>query len=240
MNSNAPAFGSSTHSSASPMPFAQASSSMSQQPPSFGASSAPPPTQALFGGRTPRDILVAFYQRYNAAKVAEVDKVLIKYQGKEDLMFRNLAKKYTLDPSVFGLQSITAPVPTFGSPGVQPPNIQSNSQGFGQPSMLGGTSSFTASSAAPTPFGGGGGSFGSPSTLGQGTPSGFGSAPTPAAAFGSNSSGFGASTFGSLATSSSPSPFGAASGGFGSGAPSFGTTGSSQFGASTPFGAPRR
>ena len=63
----------------------------------------PPPPQELFDGRNPRDILLEFYQTHNPTKVNEVDKVLAKYEGKEELMFQTLAEKYNVDPSIFGL-----------------------------------------------------------------------------------------------------------------------------------------
>ncbi len=59
----------------------------------------PPPPQE-FGGR---DMLLEFYQTHNPTKVNEIDKVLAKYAGKEELMFRTLAEKYNVDPSIFGL-----------------------------------------------------------------------------------------------------------------------------------------
>jgi hypothetical protein len=204
----------------------------------FGAASAVAPTpfgaapsqqQHNFNGKSPRELLTTFYEQRNPDKLGEVDKVLQKYRGNEEQMFRNLAKKYNLDPSVFGLSSTPAPTGGFGG-----------SPGFGQPSALGGSSLFgSGGSAAPAPssvaFGSSGG-FGQPSTLSGGMSSG---------GFGSSSiGGFGASSgssFGTLAQNQSP--FGGASqqaGGFGS---SFGGSGfgSGGFGAqSTPFGGPRR
>jgi hypothetical protein len=59
----------------------------------------PPPPQE-FGCR---DMLLEFYQTHNPTKVNEIDKVLAKYAGKEELMFRTLAEKYNVDPSIFGL-----------------------------------------------------------------------------------------------------------------------------------------
>jgi hypothetical protein len=38
-------------------------------------------------------LLAQFYQEKNPAKVSEVDKLLEKYKGNEDGMFRALAKK---------------------------------------------------------------------------------------------------------------------------------------------------
>lgn len=196
----------------SALPFGNATA-----PTPFGANSsspAPPNTQRLFNGKTARDLLYQFYQEKNPSKLAEVDKVLAKYCGQEEQMFRNLAKKYQLDPSVFGISAV-APTPGFGS--------AAGTSGFGQTSTMGGGTS---------PFGQGSGGFGKQSQLGGGgisasTPPGAGGA------FGSvATSGFGASGFGSLAQSSNPSPFGGQSSGFGAAPPAFGNA--------TPFGAPRR
>jgi len=162
-----------------------------------------------------------FYQQYNPSKLGEVDKVLTKYKGKEEQLFRNLAKKYNLDASAFGLPPAPA-ASGFGSPAPGP-------TAFGQASTLGGTSTF-----------GGSGGFGQTSQMGFGSTSNTGSG----TAFGSGmSSAQGTSSFGSLAQAPSPSPFGSApamGGGFGSPAPGFGATSSMGFGGNTPFGAPRR
>ena len=180
----------------------------------FGAPSPSPMqpnSQRLYNGKTARDLLLQFYKEKNPNKVSDVDKLLAKYSGKEDQMFRNLAKKYNLDPSVFGVSAgAPAPSPGFGSPSATP--------AFGQSSAMG---------TGATPFGQSSGGFGQPSTFGGGPkPSGttFGSGMT---------SSFGSSGFGSLAQSS-PSPFGGGqSSGFGAPAPAFGS-------GSSPFGAPRR
>lgn len=253
-------FGAASSSATSPSPFGVASSApspFSSPPvPSFGQPSfpvaqtfaqpamtgqpspGPAPTQVTFAGRSPRDLLVAFYQQHNAAKIAEVDKLLEKYKGNEEQMFRNLAKKYSLDPSVFGLQA----TPVASNP--TPPH----NTGFGQLSALGGGSAFGTSngplgSPLRTSMGGG---FGQTSSLG----SGFSQALPPSGhVFGASSSpGFGTASFGALASFGSPptapsgfvspaapSGFGspAASSGFGSPPGGFNTFGS-------PFGAPRR
>lgn len=192
---------------AAPTPFGAPSSSSMQ-----------PNSQRLFNGKTARDLLHQFYQEKNPSKVAEVDKVLAKYSGKEEQMFRNLAKKYQLDPSVFGIAP-GAPTPGFGSPATAP--------AFGQASTMGSSAS---------PFGQSPGGFGQPSTFGGGVSSMSVPKP-PGQTFGSGStSGFGSSGaagFGSLAQSN-PSPFGGQpSSGFGAPAPA-------AFGSPTPFGAPRR
>ena len=187
----------------------------------------------------PREMLTAFYQRTNPDKISQVDALLAKYQGNHELMFRNLAKKYNLDPSMFGL---SANVPA--------------SAGFGQ-SSAGGTQGYDGTNASP--FGGAQNSFGQSSSggtsfgltssatsisgasgFGSTTPLGgslFSQASTPTTGFvsagpgGFGSSGFGSSngpSFGSLAGGSQPS--------FGASGTSFG----SPFGSATPFGAPRK
>ena len=207
--------------------------------PAFGAATtAPSPFAAVqtqqhdFNGKNPRELLTAFYQQQNPQKLGEIDKVLQKYQGNEDQLFRNLAKKYNLDPSVFGLSTAAA---GFGG----------SSPGFGQPSSLGGSTMFgsggNVTSTGSSAFGSSstGSGFGQPSTLGGGIPSsGFGS--TTVGVFSATNT----SSFGSLAQS--PAPFGGAtqqaqSGGFGS---TFGGNAHNPvggFGAqSSPFGGPRR
>lgn len=205
-------FGHSNSNTAAPLssPFGQTTTSLSSNSP-FGnsgndqmgaANLAAAPSNSQFSGRSPRDMLYSFYQQYNPQKLAEVDKVLVKYNGNEEQMFRNLAKKYNMDPSVFGLSSAPAPsiMTGVGMAGISSP------VGFGQPSALGGGPTFGGVSTPTTPSFGGG-SFGS------------NVAPT--------SSGFG---FGSLAQSTpAPSGFG-----------SFSSPTTAPFGASTPFGAPRR
>jgi hypothetical protein len=192
--------------------------------------------------KDPRQLLIQFYQQYNSDKIVEVDKLLAKYQGNYDVMFRNLAKKYNLNPSVFGLSAEDPAPSSFNSP-----------VGFGQPSPLGGNLVFGGPAASPfgnkqggfsqappvganfnqtTGFGtssasiSGAAGFGSPTPLGSGGL--FGQATTPSTGFGSKSSGFGLSapttSFGALASGSpGASPFG-----------SFGGP------SATPFGAPRR
>lgn len=203
-------FGSGGLSSASP--FGAAPS-----PSPFGVAATPAPASNSLQGKDPRQMLMQFYQQHNPTKLGEVDKVLVKYRGNEEQLFRNLAKKYNLDPSAFGLP----PAPAAGGFGSSAPT------GFGQASALG---------SAPA--------FGGPSGFGQPSQMGFGSTNTAGSGmtFGSGmSSAQGTSSFGSLAQAPSPSPFGSSSmgGGFGSPAPTFGAP-SMGFGGSTPFGAPRR
>ena len=179
-----------------------------------GSASAAATQGSKFLGRSPRDLLVAFYQTHNPAKIGEVDKTLTKYAGREELLFLNLAKKYNVDPAQFGVSASppAAPSATSGFGSSPAPAFGSQSQGFGAPS------------------------FGSPGVLGGGQSSGgFGSSGT--GGFGSSSGGTvfgggtggGGSSFGQLAQSSGAGAFGSTT--------SFG--GSSPFG-QTPFGAARR
>jgi hypothetical protein len=158
--------------------------------PSFGAT---PGGGATFGGKTAREILVAFYQQRNPSKISEVDKLLAKYAGKEELLLRNLAKKYNLNPSLFGLSA--APAPAFGSP-----------TAMGQPSTFGQTAPAVGggfgSSAASSGFG----SFGQAA---QTNPGGFGSLST-GAGFGSSTPAPAANGLGNNTGFGSSSPFGAA------------------------------
>jgi hypothetical protein len=171
-----------------------ASSSISSTHSPFGVTSATitsissPTVNANFSGRAPREILLSFYQQHNPQKVSEVDKLLEKYKGNEEQMFRNLAKKYSLDPSVFGLP---ASVPVgFGGTNTGPAGAPTG--GFGQISVLGGGPSFGTPNAP----------FGTSSVFGSTAPtppSGFGSLAQSFASPSANSSSFGTST-----------PFGAA------------------------------
>lgn len=56
-----------------------------------------------------RDMLQEFYQTHNPAKLTEIDKVLEMYAGKEEQLFLNLAKKYNVHPSIFGIATQAAP-----------------------------------------------------------------------------------------------------------------------------------
>lgn len=246
-------------STSAPSPFSSApvsqsspfSTNVSSQSP-FGTPSAPVVATASgnFGGRSPRDLLLQFYQQHNPSKIGEVDRLLVKYQGNEEQLFRNLAKRYNLDPSLFGLSATpsmtSTPAPTgFGA-----------TSGFGQPSPLGGGAPTFGSS--PSPFGGGGVSssspgFGQPSTVGFGG----GSAPTFGAGSlgvstptfgggGAGGGGFGAmagnaptASFGSLAQTP-PGFGGGGGGGFGSVPASAPAPTPPSFGMASPFGAPRR
>ena len=167
---------------------------------------APTGTTATFLGKSAREMLTAFYQEKNPSKLSEVDRNLAKYYGKEEDLFRNLAKKYNVPLAAFGLSE--APQASgFGSTGIG----MSASPGFGQPSTLGGGSTFGLS---PSSFGG--------------TPnSGFGAA-SSGQGFGltSGASAFGSQGFGALAHA--PAPVG------------FGSFGSPLAPSTSPFGAPRR
>lgn len=230
----APAFGTTGMASS---PFGQPTSSATPAPSPFSAAApataggvfgtpaptlgfgAPAPTAAstptILAGKTPRELLTAFYQEKNPAKVAEVDKLLAKYQGNEAQLFRNLAKKYNLDPSVFGLSG----APSGAGFGASSPGISTSSPGgFGQPSALGGGPTFGGMAQPATPFG-----------VAPTAAASFGSTSTPGQAFGSSAGGFGGPSFGSLAQSPAT--------------PGFGSFGSPQAAPATPFspfGAPRR
>lgn len=196
------------------------------QPAAPQPATAPSPSTTLIGGREPREVLVAFYQKYNPNRLGEVDKVLVKYKGNEDVMFRNLAKKYNLDPSMFGLPPSPRAPASFGQPSTPSVGFGQGSQpfggsstpGFGQPSSLGASSTF----GSPSP------AFGSPSAIGGGQPSTFGSLSQPG--------------------TQQTMPFGGAmqqTGGFGSlsSSSTVGFGGGAAFGGGTPpnpFGAPRR
>lgn len=127
-------------------------------------------------------------------------------------MFRNLAKKYSLDPTVFGLSSTpsVAPIGSISYPGVAGPPLA-----FGQPTPLGGGSPFGMAMPTATSFGSPAGAFGQT----------FGSA---------GSSAMGSPSFGALAGTPVQAGFGALASPQGA----FGAT--TTFGGASPFGAPRR
>jgi len=221
---------------------------------SFSQTSAQPSTQstASFAGKPPREMLYKFYQEYNPNKIGEVDKLLTKYAGKEEQMFRKLAQKYNLDPTVFGLGSFPTPAP--GGFGQSPPPVPS---GFGHPPPPAPSGFGQSPPPAPSGFGQSPGSgFGQASVLGSPSPFGSPAAPSPALGFSTPSaaapafgSGLGASpssTFGSLAAGSQPT-FGSLAHNTGAPPSTFGSFsqnsnpsgfGQSSFGAS--FGNPRR
>ena len=220
-----------------PSPFGPPATSQASP---FGQPAAPQPAVAptsttLIGGREPREVLVAFYQKYNQSRLGEVDKVLLKYKGNEEQLFRNLARKYNLDPTIFGLS----------------PTPPASAAPFGQASTSGGFGQTSQPFGAPSTPG-----FGQTSSLSGGGSAAFGS-PSPAPAFGSPSAiGGGQSTFGSMAQqpgTQQTTPFGGSgmqqAGGFGSlssgstsgfgGGGAFGG-GAAPSASANPFGAPRR
>jgi hypothetical protein len=136
-------------------------------------------------------MLVSYYQEHNPSKVNEVDTLLNKYAGREEELFLNLAKKYNLDPSMFGV--VAPPPATTPSTGAMT---------FGSPAAMGNTSVFGSASS--------GGGFGG-AAVGFGTSSGFGSA-SQGSGFGALSSSTGVG-FGSLASSAAVSGFGGFGGG---------------------------
>ncbi len=161
-----------------------------------GGTSAASSAAKTFGGKTAREILTAFYQQRNPSKLSEIDKLLAKYAGKEESLLRNLAKKYNLDPSYFGL-SAASQVPA--TPGFGSASALGQPAQFGQASSMGGSGGFGSFAAAPST---GFGSFAQSAQASSST--GFGAATTPSpGGFGSMG---GAAGFGG----SSSTPFGSA------------------------------
>ncbi len=185
----------------------------SSQPSPFGNSVVTQPSTKLFAGKSAKEMLTSFYQQKNPQKIGEIDNLLRKYTGNEEQLFRNLAKKYQMDPSAFGLSKN----------GI---SLASNS-GFGQPSTLGGESGL--SSSANT-FGAGTSGGGFASFASSSSRSGFGSsAQSP---FGSSNSNASNSAFGNM----NASPFGTTSFSGNNNNVGFGNFGNS----TSPFGGPRR
>ncbi|KAL3815591.1 hypothetical protein ACHAXA_001570 [Cyclostephanos tholiformis] len=50
-----------------------------------------------------REKLIQFYKDHNPSKLASVDMTLEKYAFKEEELFQNLAKRYNVDPMLFGV-----------------------------------------------------------------------------------------------------------------------------------------
>lgn len=160
------------------------------------------PSNAKFGGQRPRDILLSFYQTHNPSKLGEVDKTLAKYAGKEELMFLNLARKYNVDPAMFGVHASTASAapaagfgcstaPTLGSQTF--PGSGFGTASFGSPTLLGGGTSGSSGTGGSSTTGFGGFSVSSGATFGSlaaGNASPFSGAPS--APFGGASTPFGA------------------------------------------------
>jgi hypothetical protein len=263
MSSQSP-FGQSTSFGTVSSPFFTAGDPSISQ---FGTTAARVDSNAL-DGKNPRAMLIEFYQKVNPTKLADVDKLLAKYQGNYEHMFRNLAVKYNLDASVFGLTAVALDgycglgqsppmggTSTFGSDLLRG-KTQSpfgSTLGFNQPASPGfGHTSAPARGLEPssgfgttTPLGGhlaanltSASGFGQRSTPGSGV---FGSATPSGGSFGS-ASGFGStSSFGALASGSQPAFGGGNPAGATFGSPFGGGGGSGGGGASsTPFGAARR
>lgn len=179
-----------------------------------------------------RSRILAIYQQHNPSKIAEVDNLLVKNQGKEYELYMRICNKYKVPPQP-QLGGGAAPQGMFGAAQAANPFAAAPSgatpfggvpQGFGASS---------ASAFGGSPFGGGASqpAFGTPSALG-GTPFG-GAAPNP---FG----GSGAAPMNPFGAAAPSSMFGAPA----ATTPAFGTPsalGASPFaggGAASPFGAP--
>jgi hypothetical protein len=153
-NSAAP-FGQSNQSAASP--FGQTPTPTASIAIAFGHNpSAGSGTK--FDGKTPREILTAFYQQRNPSKITEIDKVIAKYAGKEESLLRNLAKKYNLDPTgtYFGLSAapLTPSAPATTGFGVA--TLLGQSAQFGTSLSVGNDGGFGSFASAPsTGFGSG-------------------------------------------------------------------------------------
>eukprot|EP00804_Cyclotella_cryptica_P018820 CCRYP_018694-RD/>CCRYP_018694-RD protein AED:0.05 eAED:0.20 QI:0/0.33/0.42/1/0.66/0.71/7/398/3423 len=175
--------------------LSQGSTTFSSSP--FGSTNtttlASGPSSNKFGGQNPRELLLSFYQTHNPSKLGEVDKTLAKYAGKEELMFLNLARKYNVDPAMFGVNasnaSTTPPAsgfgcstaPTFGSQAVQGSSFGTPS--FGSPAVLGGGVSGSSGNGGSITAGFGGFSGSSGTTFGSlaaSNASPFSGAPCPA------------------------------------------------------------
>ncbi len=97
-----------------------------------------------------REKLIQFYNDHNKSKLDSVDATLEKYASREEELFKNLAKRYSVDPAVFGAgESSTStafmstaggafasyagstPRVTFGSLATPKAKAQSNGYGFG-------------------------------------------------------------------------------------------------------------
>lgn len=48
-----------------------------------------------------KEQMEAFYRVHSPAKVGRVDDILVKYRGRENLLYRTLKEKYGMDPSEF-------------------------------------------------------------------------------------------------------------------------------------------
>ena len=104
-----------------------------------------------FGGKSPREILIAFYSKYAPDKISEVDKILNKYKNQESLMFSNLCKKYQVHPSVFGMSQTPAAPSSASSGGFA--QFASSAASFGSLAQSGNSFSSPTSFAGSSPFG---------------------------------------------------------------------------------------
>jgi formiminotetrahydrofolate cyclodeaminase len=177
----------------------------------FGQGSSPTPFStsassggSTFGGKSAKEILTSFYHRHNPSKVDEVDKLLQKYSGNEEQLFRNLAKKYNIDPSMFGVTNNTPAASfgsssTFGQPSAPATSSGLGSSAFGQSSALGSSGGFAQSFGQTSGFGamssGQSSGFASFSQSAQGT--GFGGLSGSTPSFGGGGFGTTSSPFGS-------------------------------------------
>jgi hypothetical protein len=214
-------------------PFGNDNSSM----PSFYQSV--PSVGVTFGGKTPKEILIQFYQQHNPSKIGEVDKLLAKYSGNEENLLRNLARKYNMDERLFGLSpnNMLSAVNTpqgqvsFGATSLPTSGAFAAGFGAGSSQLGGGPALSSLTTARSNGFGGSlGQTGGSPSQISAGGLFAQISSTSFGKAFGS--SGFGAAptaSFGALAGASPTSQFGG--GGFGG---NFSST------PATPFGSARR
>jgi len=65
--------------------------------------------QQTSSARCPKEVLVPFYTVYDPSKIADVDAIIAKYEGREEEMYRYIAVKYKVKPSIFGLSSTGNP-----------------------------------------------------------------------------------------------------------------------------------
>ena len=81
-----------------------------------------PAAPVPFRDRNLRGMLHDFYMTNNPEKLKDrlfVDKLLLRWAGREEQMFRTVAKTYNKDPSIFGITATQTPTntpPAFGSP----------------------------------------------------------------------------------------------------------------------------
>jgi len=60
-----------------------------------------------------RKMLVSFYEVWNPSKLSQVEKLLVKYAGDEDILLCRIAKKYCLHPSFFDMHNSSGPFAAF-------------------------------------------------------------------------------------------------------------------------------